>query len=606
MSSSQRSAGRIGGKSEVPSGLAAMERPVSAGSNAPGFGSDVVAETLRALDIPYIALNPGASYRGLHDSLVNFTGNARPQMLLCLHEEAAIAIAHGYAKVTGRAMATAVHSNVGLFHATMAIFNAWCDRMPIIILGATGPVDAPKRRPWIDWIHTARDQGAIVRGYTKWDDQPASPAAAREAVMRAAWIANTAPMGPTYVVLDAEMQEAKLAELLPPLDVKRFLPPVASAAPAELARKAAALLQSAKRPVILAGRVSRSLEAWNARVALAEAINARVVTDIKVGAAFPTDHPLHVGAPAFLLPTPDALQAIADADVLLSFDWVDLAGTLKSAQGPAPHATVIQISCDHHLHNGWSMDYQALPPVDLFLAADPDAVAQELAQKLGAAAKPKLSPAPSKAPVAAEGALSVEHLAYALRHAVGDRTVSLTHLPLSWNAAWWPFRHPLDYLGSDGGGGVGGGPGIAVGAALALKDSGKLPIAICGDGDFLMGVTALWTAAHYRIPLLMVIANNRSFFNDELHQERVARMRDRPVENRWIGQRISDPDIDLAALGRAQGAQAFGPVGNASDLVRIFSEAITAVENGAVALVDVRVEPGYAPGMTATMLRKSD
>ena len=595
MNPSQPSTGRTARTSELPSGPAAIERPVPAGTNAPGFGSDVVAETLRALDIPYIALNPGASYRGLHDSLVNFTGNARPQMLLCLHEEAAIAIAHGYAKVTGRAMATAVHSNVGLFHATMAIFNAWCDRMPVIILGATGPVDAPKRRPWIDWIHTARDQGAIVRGYTKWDDQPASPAAAREAVMRAAWIANTPPMGPTYVVLDAEMQEAKLAEPLPPLDVKRFVPPVASAAPPELMQKAAALLKSAKRPVILAGRVSRSLDAWNARVALAEAVNARVVTDIKVGAAFPTDHLLHVGAPAFLVPTPEALQAIAAADLILSLDWVDLAGTLKSAQAPASNATVIQVSCDHHLHNGWSMDYQGLPPVDLFLAADPDAVTQELVQALGAAAKPKMSTATSKPHAATDGALTVEHLAHALRRAVGDRSVSLTHLPLSWNGAWWPFRHPLDYLGSDGGGGVGGGPGIAVGAALALKESGRLPIAICGDGDFLMGVTALWTAAHYRIPLLMVIANNRSFFNDELHQERVARMRDRPVENRWIGQRISDPDIDLAALGRAQGAQAFGPVAKASDLAQVFAEAISAVENGAVAVIDVRVEPGYAP-----------
>ena len=149
-------------------------------TNAPAFGSDVVAETLSALDIPYIALNPGASYRGLHDSIVNFLGNEQPQMLLCLHEEAAVAIAHGYAKVTGKAMAAAVHSNVGLMHATMAIFNAWCDRMPILILGATGPVDAMKRRPWIDWIHTAADQGALMRNYTKWDDQPASAGAARE------------------------------------------------------------------------------------------------------------------------------------------------------------------------------------------------------------------------------------------------------------------------------------------------------------------------------------------------------------------------------------------------------------------------------------------
>src|SRR5262245_60138875 len=131
---------------------ASVERPVPSNVAVAAFGSDVVAETLRALDIPYIALNPGASYRGLHDSIVNFLGNERPQILLCLHEESAVAIAHGYAKVTGRAMAAAVHSNVGLLHATMAIFNAWCDRMPVIVLGATGPVDATKRRPWIDWI----------------------------------------------------------------------------------------------------------------------------------------------------------------------------------------------------------------------------------------------------------------------------------------------------------------------------------------------------------------------------------------------------------------------------------------------------------------------
>src|SRR5579859_6927690 len=195
--------------------VAGLERPTPAGANAPGFGSDVIADALRSLDIPYIALTPGASYRGLHDSIVNYLGNSKPQMLLCLHEEAAIAIAHGYAKVAGKAMVTAVHSNVGLMHASMAIFNAWCDRMPVILLGATGPVDSMKRRPWIDWIHTARDQGALVRGYTKWDDQPASPAAAREAILRAAWIANTAPCGPTYVNLDAGMQEEKLAEPMP-------------------------------------------------------------------------------------------------------------------------------------------------------------------------------------------------------------------------------------------------------------------------------------------------------------------------------------------------------------------------------------------------------
>src|SRR6187551_2116654 len=222
--------------------LAAFDRPVPAGVNAAGFGSDVAAEALRATRIPYIALNPGASYRGLHDSLVNYLGNTQPQMLLCLHEESALAIAHGYAKVTGKAMAAAVHSNVGLMHATMAFFNAWCDRMPMVVLGATGPVDATKRRPWIDWIHTSRDQGALVRGYTKWDDQPASPAAAREAVLRAAWIANTAPRGPTYVNLDAGMQEEALAAPVAPIDAKRYMPPAESAPAQPLIAQVADLL----------------------------------------------------------------------------------------------------------------------------------------------------------------------------------------------------------------------------------------------------------------------------------------------------------------------------------------------------------------------------
>src|SRR5580692_7827396 len=208
--------------------VAGLERPTPAGANAPGFGSDVIADALRLLDVPYIALTPGASYRGLHDSIVNYLGNSKPQMLLCLHEEAAVAIAHGYAKVTGKAMVTAVHSNVGLMHATMAMFNAWCDRMPVIVLGATGPVDAAKRRPWIDWIHTARDQGALIRDYTKWDDQPASPEAAREALLRGAWLAKTAPRGPVYINLDAGLQEAPLDEPLPEVDPNRFMPPVAA------------------------------------------------------------------------------------------------------------------------------------------------------------------------------------------------------------------------------------------------------------------------------------------------------------------------------------------------------------------------------------------
>jgi thiamine pyrophosphate-dependent acetolactate synthase large subunit-like protein len=580
--------------------VAGIERPTPAGANAPGFGSDVIAEALRSLDIPYIALTPGASYRGLHDSIVNYLGNTKPQMLLCLHEETAVAVAHGYAKVTGEALVTAVHSNVGLMHATMAMFNAWCDRMPVVVLGATGPVDAVKRRPWIDWIHTARDQGALVREYTKWDDQPTSPGAAREAILRGTWIANTVPCGPVYINFDAELQEAKITDQLPPIDVARYMPPIASAAPSVLVRQAADVLKDAKQVLMLAGRTSRSPDVWNARVALAEALNARVVTDLKIGASFPTDHPLYAGSPRAI--TPESVEGLKNVDVVLSLDWVDLAGALRYF-GPAPSVKVVQISLDHRIHNGWSMDHQALPPVDLLLSADPDLVLPELVKEIGKSSKPHAVPAPRKTPAKEPAGFTNEHIAGALRKVLGDRGVSYTHLPLSWDDSWLVFRHPLDYLGAEGGGGIGGGPGVSVGAALALKGSGRLPIAICGDGDFLMGVTAVWTAVHYKIPLLFVLANNRSFYNDELHQERMARARNRPIENKWIGQRMSDPEVDLAAMGRAQGALGFGPVTKPADLAGVLEKAIAAVDAGQVAVVDVRVEPGYTAAMTAAMTR---
>jgi thiamine pyrophosphate-dependent acetolactate synthase large subunit-like protein len=580
--------------------VAGLERPTPAGANAPGFGSDVIADALRLLDVPYIALTPGASYRGLHDSIVNYLGNSKPQMLLCLHEEAAVAIAQGYAKVTGKAMVTAVHSNVGLMHASMAVFNAWCDRMPVVVLGATGPVDAAKRRPWIDWIHTARDQGALVREYTKWDDQPASPAAAREAILRGTWIANTVPQGPVYINFDAELQESKVSEPLPSIDPARYMPEVATAAPAEVVKRAAAMLKGAKQVLILAGRASRSEEAWNARVALAEALGARVVTDLKIGATFPTDHPLYAGAPRAI--SPESVEGLKNVDVILSLDWVDLAGALRS-YGPSPSVKVIQVSLDHRIHNGWSMDHQALPPVDLLLSADPDLVVPELVKEVGKSAKPHAVPSARAKTDKEPAGFTNENIARSLKKVLGDRPVTYTHLPLSWDDSWVTFKHPLDCIGSDGGGGVGGGPGISVGAALALKGTGRLPIAVCGDGDFLMGVTAVWTAVHYKIPLLFVLANNRSFYNDELHQERMARMRNRPVENKWIGQRMSEPDVDLAAMGRAQGAVGFGPVTKPGDLAPILEKAIAEVDAGKVAVVDVRVEPGYTAIMTAAMTR---
>jgi thiamine pyrophosphate-dependent acetolactate synthase large subunit-like protein len=332
-----------------------------------------------------------------------------------------------------------------------------------------------------------------------------------------------------------------------------------------------------------------------------------VLTDLKTGASFPTDHPLHAGPPGTIRPSEEAIKAVTAADVVVSLDCVDLAGSLKAAGNVNTSAKVIQISLDHRLHNGWSMDYQALSPVDLFVSADPDEAVPALLKTMGVPPRPAkaYAPVPMPAPNLVKGdeKLTVEHMAHALRTAVGTRPTTLTHLSLSWSGAWWPYHHPLDFIGSEGGGGIGGGPGVSVGAALALKGSGRLAVAVVGDGDFLMGVTAIWTAVHYKIPLLFVIANNRSFYNDELHQERMARARNRPVENKWIGQRMTDPDIDLASMAHAQGAVAFGPIKTDAELKKALGQAVAAVEGGAVAVVDVRVEPGYAPAMTAAMMR---
>ncbi len=594
--------------SEKPAAVAGSEidRPVPSAPSNRVWGSDAIAEAIRALDIPYVALNPGSSYRGLHDSLVNHLGNSRPRMLLCLHEESAVALAHGWAKVTGRPMLAIVHANVGLMHATMAIFNAWCDRAPLIVLGATGALDAVRRRPWIEWIHTARDQGALIRNFTKWDDQPSSIGAAQEAVLRANLIARTAPHGPVYLNFDLALQEDEVETVPPMPDLARFRPPASPEPGGALVRQAAELLARAQCPVILMGRAARDPEAWRRRVDLAEAVGARVMTDRKSGATFPTDHPLHVGGT-----TP-----IVEADVILSLDWVDLAGTLRTAQAGKPvTANIIQVSLDQYVHNGWSMDYQGLPPLDVYLLADPDAAAPPLLAAVrelrpNPPPLPQPGPRPGPPPLSAlneASIIEVPHIATALHAALGDAPKTMIRLPLSWADGLSEFRHPLDYLGTDGGGGIGSGPGMSVGAALALRDggSGRLPVAVLGDGDFLMGVTALWTAVHNSIPLLVVVANNRSFFNDELHQERVALQRGRPPENRWIGQAIHDPDIDLATMARGQGCVGIGPIEDPKKLVAAITEAVAEVRAGKVCVVDVRVARGYSAGGTAAIMGRT-
>jgi thiamine pyrophosphate-dependent acetolactate synthase large subunit-like protein len=589
--------------------MTVVERPVATTANAVEWGSDPIAALLRALEVEFIALTPGASFRGLHDSLVNYLGNTQPELLLCVHEEHAVALAHGYARVTGRPMAVALHSNVGLMHATMAVFNAWCDRVPILIIGAQGPMDATHRRPWVDWIHTTSDLGALVRGYTKWDNQPASVPAALEAIVRAHQIAGTEPKGPVFVCLDATIQEQVVEAPVELPDIRRLRPPQPADPPREFVEEALTLLNAARRPLIMIGRVSARREHWDRRVALAERCGARVLTDIKTGASFPTAHRLHPFPPTLYV-THEAGALIREADVIVSLDWIDLAGTIRQAcGGRVPDARIIQCSLDPHVHNGWSMDHQALPPADLATLASPDRLVMRLLEAMGAGGTRAPLPSPSSAadeegPPVVNGRLSIYGLARTTTDVLAAHNPSYIRLPLGWPGACCRFDDPLDYIGFDGGGGIGSGPGMAVGAALALRRTDRLPVAVLGDGDYLMGLTALWTAVHYRVPLLIVVANNESFFNDELHQERVARTRGRPVENRSIGLRMSDPPMDLAMLARGQGAVGLGPARTPAELTAALEHGIREVRAGKVCVIDAHVAPEYARGISSSLLRQ--
>ncbi len=568
------------------------DKPVPSRPGESFWGSDAIAMMLRELDIPYIALVPGASYRGLHDSIVNLLGNRAPQMVLCVHEETAVGIAHGYAKVTDKMMASGLHANIGMMRAIMSVYNAWCDRAPVLILGATGPWDASQRRPWIDWIHTTSDQGGLIRNFTKWDNQPGSAAAAVEALMRASQIAQTAPKGPVYINLEVSMQEGKLGPMPALPDTARHAPPVSPQPTAALVAAAAKLLSNAKNPVIFAGRCSRSEAGWKARIALAEKLNAPVFTFAKLAAAFPTDHRLHAAPPGAFL-TDEGRALVREADVVLSLDALDLAGTLKQAFGDQPiTAKVIQVSCDQHSHRGGGADHFGLPPMDVYLMCESDAAVPLLLDAVTVRTTPPTLP---KAPAlpAPPNAVSLRGVGLALEEATKGVDVCYTRFPLGWNGAYTHFRHPLDYIGHDGGAGVGSGPPMTVGAGLALKGSNRIAVGVCGDGDFLMGNTAIWTAAHYQIPCLIIVCNNRSFYNDERHQGQMAVKRGRPEENRWIGQRIDDPPVDIAAMARSQGAVGIGPIEKPEDVLAAVQQGIAAAREGKVCVIDMRVLPGY-------------
>jgi acetolactate synthase I/II/III large subunit len=577
------------------------------------YGSDLVVDLLRAVGIKHIALNPGATFRGLHDSLVNH-GKGDPEMLLTLHEEIAVALAHGYAKAKSAPMAAAVHDIVGLQHASMAIFNAFCDRAPILVLGATGPMDAARRRPWIDWIHTALVQGTQVRDYVKLDDQPASVAAVPEALLRCWRIAITEPQGPVYLCLDAGLQEEPLESPVPVPDVARLRPAAPPHASPRDLEEAARRLVDARFPVIVTESLGRRPEAVPILCRLAERLAAPMIDlagESEGRASVPSRHPLDM--------TGARQEVVAEADVVLALDVTNLLGALGAVDRATravrlfnERARVIGISLDDYAVRSWAHTFQSLVPIDLPIAADAGlalpvllaAVDERLAHDVRSAERRQRAEriAVRHAALRAEWEataklersltpLTPSAFAAEVWDVINDEDWVLANgTAKGWARRLWDWRPERTYGGS-GGAGLGYGLPAALGVTLAHRGSNKVCVNLQSDGDLLYVISAFYTAAHHRLPLLTITFNNRTYGNDEEHQEVVAKVRARPVENKVVGIRIDDPAPDFARLAQGFGVHAEGPIDRADAVGPALRRALRVVKDGQPALVDVITRP---------------
>jgi thiamine pyrophosphate-dependent acetolactate synthase large subunit-like protein len=575
-------------------------------------GSDFMVDVLKSMNIDYIATNPGSSFRGLHESIVTYGNNSTPEMITCTHEESAAAMAHGYAKVAGKPMAVLVHSNVGLQHASMGIFNAWCDRVPMLVL-AGNTIDATKRRQGVEWFHTALDLGSMVRSFVKWDDTPVSLPHFAESCARAFTLSMTPPMEPVMIVVDSELQEAT-ANLPQGFKIPRAMTPKPPAAAPESLTEVAKILLAAERPVIVVDRAARTPAGVDLLVKLAEALDAPVV-DLLGRMNFPTQHYLNQ---TWMQP-----RLIADADAILGLELSDLWGLINavpdtihrlSRRVAKEEAKVIHISSSYLYVQSNQQDFERYYAADVPIAADAEAClpglieailrnidpsrrAQNATRKVENQKQFDASRAATLA-AAARGwdasPVSTARLCQEVWAQIRTENwalVSPTFFEARWPHRLWDFDSHYQFIGSEGGYGVGYGGPAAAGAALAHMKQGRFAVNIQTDGDMMTQPGILWTLAHHKIPLLTVMHNNRAWHQETMHVQRMSSRRDRGPERARIGTMLEDPFVDYAAMAKSMGVDAIGPITDPADLEPAIRRGVAAVKSGQPFLIDVVTQP---------------
>ncbi|HTM11772.1 MAG TPA: thiamine pyrophosphate-dependent enzyme [Bryobacteraceae bacterium] len=579
-------------------------------------GSDFMVDVFKTLGIEYIAANPGSSFRGLQESFINYGKNTSPEWLTCCHEESSVAMAHGYAKIEGKPMMIMAHGTVGLQHASMAIYNAFCDRVPVyIVLGNI--LDVNYRRGNPEWVHSVQDAAAMVRDYTKWDDMPVSLSHFAESAVRAYKISMTPPYEPVVLVADGTLQEEPVTEknLRIPKLVMSAPPQGDSGAVAEAAKALAA----AENPVIVAGRVARTPRGVELLVELAEVLQARV-QDQRMRMNFPSAHPLY-GHPGAVIASPN----LSDHDVILALEAQDLWGITHKMTGfnkfgmeshPTikPGAKVITVSAIDLNHKSNYQDFGRYVEADLAITGDPEATLPELIEAVkklitpdrrralqergvkiaaenqaGRARNRELAALAWDASPITTARLSAELWAQIKKEdwslVSNDRFVS------SWPTRLWNFSKPYHYIGAQGGSGIGYQLPASVGAALANKKHGRLTVNIQCDGDLNYAPGVLWTAAHHQIPMLNVMHNNRAYHEERMYLTLLGAKYDRDLGRSDIGTALNGPDIDYASIAKGYGLYAEGPISDPKDLGPALKRAIARVKAGEPALLDVVTQP---------------
>jgi acetolactate synthase-1/2/3 large subunit len=585
----------------------------------PLYGSDVIVDLLTELEIEYVSANIGSSFRGFWDSLVNYqTEDNEKKNVKCIsvcHEEIAVALAHGFAKASLKPMVALVHDVVGLQHASMAIYNAWCDGVPILVLGAEGPMDWTKRRPWIDWIHTANIPNTLVRDYVKWDAFLTNFESTPEALVRAYEIATSKPQGPVFVCFDSSLLEEKLAKNVirkyTALSPKTRMPPSQSMDsdispdPDAVSKVAKMILVDAEYPLIIAGRVGREPSLVKELVKLAELVGAPVI-DTGESFNFPSTHYLDVT---------EIEGEVEKADLILSFDSQMIGRILSSGSKIAdpkkrwlmrPDARFVRIGLSGISPRGWSnldtlYDREAIsiyssngnairglikscldlkeyyPKKGIRLAKKIDDRAQKVRIKHSKQREKWRRESKSKWK---DKPISTARLAYEIFEAVRRDRWTIAHGLLGgWVRKLWDMERPGCYLGTSGGAGLGYGLGASIGAALALsKEKDSLVLDLQPDGDFLYTPSALWTLSHHDLPLLIIMYNNRAYHNDAEHNELIAKARGRDEDRAYHeGGEIVLPNVDYSRLAESFGISGFGPIDSPEDIRGSLEEGLKTV-----------------------------